>query len=112
MKEVQIYTRVKQVWIGNRLEIEAMYLPSVYTAKATVQVHELMPEEERQALAHSVLDILEDRLKTDFKRQLESTEETDGFLEPKSLVKLSNRFSQYMLRALGKASCKWDIAID
>ncbi len=112
MKEVQIYTRVKQVWIGNRLEIEVMYLPSVYTAKAIVQVDELMSEEERQALEHSVLNIVEERLKADFKQQLESTEETDGFLESKSLAKLSDRFSRYMLRALEKESCKWDIAID
>lgn len=112
MKEVQVYARIKNKWSGNSLQIEARYLPSVYTAKATVHLTSLMPDDEREALEQAVLNVFEERLKADFKRYLEGTEEQSGFLESGSLVKLSERLSRYMARALASLPCKWDAAID
>ncbi|PIO48094.1 MAG: hypothetical protein CMR00_06420 [[Chlorobium] sp. 445] len=112
MKEVQVYTRVNNRWSGDCLQIEVRYLPSVYTAKATIYLTHSLSSDERTALEQTVLNIFEERLKADFKRQLEATEEISGFLESGSLVKLSACLSRYMLRVLANASCKWDIAID
>ncbi|MDW8020698.1 MAG: hypothetical protein RMI34_11585 [Chloroherpetonaceae bacterium] len=113
MKEVQVYTRIKAYWSDAAFYIEVKYLPSVYTAKAWIVPSEKLHADERESLEQAVIDVFEERLKADFKRQLEDTEEKHGFLETSSLSKLSERLLRYLTRALALyPNTKISVAID
>jgi hypothetical protein len=112
MKEQQLYLTTKHAWHGNRFEAQTRYAPSVYEAKLSVQLSASMDEEEREQLAQSLLRILEEKLKSDFKRYLEDTEEQSGFLESSVLMRLSEKLSREVERIAKRHNAQWETAID
>ncbi|NTW50459.1 MAG: hypothetical protein HGB19_12165 [Chlorobiales bacterium] len=112
-REVQVYTSTSHTWRDAVFSAETRYRPCVYVARLSVRIDKKMPEEDREALQETLLRILDERLKVDFKRMIEDTEESDGFLETGALNKLSDRFSRYVERAVKRFSLKqWEIGID
>lgn len=112
MKELQVYFTTKHRWNGNRFEAETRYAPSVYVAKLSLQLSAEMDDEEKEHLTQSLLRILEEKLKGDFKRYLEDTEERSGFLETSVLMRLSEKLSREVERVAKRHNAKWETAID
>ncbi len=112
MKELQLYLTTKHAWHGNRFEAQTRYAPSVYEAKLSLQLPATIDDEERDHLAQSLLRILEEKLKSDFKRSLEDTEERSGFLESSVLTRLSDKLSREVERIAKRYNAQWETAID
>lgn len=112
MKELQLYLATKRAWNGNRFEIETRYAPSVYVAKVSLALPASLDDEARESLESSMLKILEEKLKADFKRYLEDTEERDGFLESSVLTRLSDKLSREVERVAKRLNAEWQTAID
>jgi len=113
VKEVQIYTKTAHAWKRARFEAETKYLPSVYVARVSINLKRSVAQDDKELLQESLLLILDEKLKADFKRQLEDTEEKNGFLETNSLSRLSDKLSRYVARAVAAyPDCEWNSAID
>lgn len=112
MKELQLYLTTKHAWNGNRFEAETRYAPSVYVAKLSLQPPTPMDDDEKEALSQSLLRILEEKLKADFKRYLEDTEERSGFLESSVLTRLSDKLAREVERVAKRLNAEWQTAID
>jgi hypothetical protein len=112
MKEIQLYLTTTHAWSGNCFEAETHYAPSVYAAKLSLQLPNAMEEEEKENLAQALLRILEEKLKSDFKRYLEDTEERDGFLETSVLMRLSDKLAREVERIAKRRNAEWETAID
>lgn len=112
-KEVQVYASTSHKWRDAVFTAETRYRPCVYVAKVSVQIDNKVSEEDRESLQEALLRVLDERLKMDFKRMIEDTEEQDGFLETGALNKLSDRFSRYVERTVKRFSPKqWETGID
>ncbi|MDX2129854.1 MAG: hypothetical protein SFU91_12545 [Chloroherpetonaceae bacterium] len=94
MKETQVYLRTEQRWKGLQFQAETRYQPSMYIAKVEFEVESGMNEDDKEAFASTILRLLEEKMKLEFKRQLETTEEKHGFLETSSLTRLSERLAR------------------
>lgn len=112
MKERQLYLTTKHAWHDKRFEAETRYAPSVYVAKLSLQFSSEMDDDEKEHLTQSLLSVLEEKLKNDFKRYLEDTEEPNGFLETSVLVRLSEKLSREVERIAKRHNAKWETAID
>ncbi len=112
MKELQLYLTTKHAWHGNRFEAQTRYAPSVYEAKVSIQLSETIDEETKEHLLQSLLVILEEKLRHDFKRYLEETEERGGFLEGSVLMRLSEKLSREVERIAKQYNAQWETAID
>ncbi|MGQ9805001.1 MAG: hypothetical protein ACUVRP_02865 [Chlorobiales bacterium] len=112
MKELQLYLTTKHVWKEKCFEAETRYAPSVYVAKLSIQLPAEMDDEEKENFAQSLLRILEEKLKGDFKRYLEDTEERSGFLETSVLMRLSDKLAREVERVAKRHNAKWETAID
>jgi len=112
-KEIHVFVDSDFQWKNLTFRAEATYKPSVYTAKLSVCLAQELPDEEREALEQALIQILEERLKSDFKRMIEDTEESDGFLETGALDRLSDRLRRYVQRAVMRYNPQvWDSGID
>ena len=94
MKETQVYLRTSQRWNGDQFQAETRYQPSMYAAKVEFKVENTMNEDDKEAFIGTILHLLEEKMKLEFKRQLETTEEKHGFLETSSLSRLSDRLAR------------------
>ncbi|MFQ3597145.1 MAG: hypothetical protein SNJ55_09050 [Chloroherpetonaceae bacterium] len=112
MKELQLYLTTKHAWRDHRFEAETRYAPSVYVAKLSLHLPTAMDDEEKENLAQSLLRILEEKLKSDFKRYLEDTEERSGFLETSVLMRLSEKLAREVERVAKRHNAQWETAID
>lgn len=112
LKEVQLYLTTRHAWKSNRFEAETRYAPSVYVAKLAVYFPAEIDDDERENVAQALLRILEDKLKGDFKRYLEDTEERGGFLETSVLMRLSEKLAREVERVAQRRNAKWETAID
>ena len=112
-REIHVFTDSDFRWKNLTFTAEATYKPSVYTAKLSVRLAQELPDEDREALEQALIRILEERLKSDFKRMIEDTEESDGFLETGALDRLSDRLRRYVQRAVMRYKPQaWDSGID
>lgn len=112
MKELQLYLTTKHIWHGKRFEAETRFAPSVYVAKLSLELLDEVDDEEKDHLAQLLLRILEEKLKSDFKRYLEDTEEQSGFLESSVLMRLSEKLAREVERVAKRHNAKWETAID
>lgn len=112
MKELQLYLTTKHAWRDRRFEAETRYAPSVYVAKLSLQLSTEMDDEEKENLAQSLLRILEEKMKSDFKHYLEDTEERSGFLETSVLMRLSEKLAREVERIAKRYNAQWETAID
>ncbi|MBC8043141.1 MAG: hypothetical protein IAF08_06825 [Rhizobacter sp.] len=113
MREVQIYVQTLQQWRKRVFTVETRYPPSVYTAKISVETAEELSKDDKESLELTLLRVLEEKLRSDFKLLLEDTEEKGGFLETGALEKLSKKLERYMQKAVAPYELRqWSAAID
>ncbi len=112
-KELQVYVSTENGRENRQIWAESFYRPSVYKAKLSVKLDEALEEEDAEHLEQKLLRVLEERLKHDFKRMMEDTEENDGFLEAGALAKLSDKLSRYVERTIKPYKIAvWETGID
>ncbi len=112
-KELQVYVSTEKGREEKRLWAEVTYRPSVYKARLAITLDETLDEEEFEHLEEKLMVVMEERLKNDFKRMMEDTEEEYGFLEAGTLMKLSDKLSRYIDRVIKPYKIGyWETGID
>lgn len=112
-KELQVFVSTEKGRDDMKLWVETFYRPSVYKAKLAITLDEVLDEDDFEHLQEKIMLIMEERLKHDFKRMMEDTEERNGFLEAGALMKLSDKFSRYVERAIKPyKTASWETGID
>jgi hypothetical protein len=113
MREAQLYLKTKHAWQKQMFSAETRYLPSVYIAKLSMTVEAAMDDEDKENLEQALLRVLEEKIKGDFKRSIENTEEKQGFLETTVLMRLSDKLAREVERVASRYQpCRWETAID